>query len=387
MHHRLLPSTCVALGLAVALVACSDDGGGASPADAELSVVEVIELPAPAFSTLQISPEGDAWAQLAGDELCVAPVGAEPSCEPLGDLDPQSFSFRADPLRLLATDDVFVRFREPDVVEVDVASGATVRLTDDGVDELVDGAVIDVQPFEGPGGRVHLFRSTTRLGDEYRFVVARLDDDGAVEEVDGLRLVPDRVPLGPPRPIGDDRFVMSAADLSDGEELVVVLDLGLGTIEPVDTGGIRDPKVVDTEPGRVLLMDLQSFRRLDETNPFFVLDIGTGRLEQLSSTPDDERTMLAAGFVPGGDAVAVAMAPLFDRDSGLGALVVHPLDDTGALGEPVTIAEGDDFLGVDDDGDVVTPIGTGWGTELVWTTNDRLLLATSEQQLLVFDTS
>jgi hypothetical protein len=387
--------TTVLIGLTVmGLAACADSEsestGTVAPSEATATPVEstapdqAIDLEFPAASSdlvpgapvvrpfdglpltdIAVSPDGDRIAVARDDgEVCVVststdvPTSAD-RCSPFpSGIAPGSVTWSPDGTSLVFHHDLFRFGQEPDLVELDLASGELTVLTDDGVPLDGDGGALDVAPAFTPDGTLYFFR----LGDPSEGVQAvlhRYVGDGEVTPI-GPALV--GVPGRAGRSVSDDSIVIMLSGLEGNSELVSV-DVNGGTNRSILIEG-QGQVVADAAPDRALLV---APSRLDPNSfelgvaDFVSGDIAPIDIPQLAAS---SMRVVGAGLSPDGTRVALILADQDDPDGHL--LLVADIAADGSIGPLTALATGPEFA--PNDGDLtIKPAGLGRLGEIAWT--------------------
>lgn len=346
----------------------------------ELGPASASPLPHPPLGApVVLSDDGSDWAQVGFDQLCFGPVARpddeQPTCLEASLLDTTSLSWSPDGDRLVVAENPEMRGPGAGVFVIDVPSGTIERLSGQEPGTPPENTTEDWQPFVGPDGDVLAFRDVGEIGAP-QLTLHRIGDDGDTTPIDGISLDPDLWPVQPARDIGDGRYLVGVQGPRNDNSLRLI-DPTAGTIETIDVGEIRAPQVADTIDGFALVEDRNSFRFLDDQNPFWLISIEGGSRQRLEVPAGDDRTMLVAGFGPDGSFVAAITNGVLDVASPPVLLGATLLD--GQLGELVAIADADQ-LGTD------SILGIGLGVELGWRADGRLHLI-SDEQLITYAAS
>jgi hypothetical protein len=318
------------------------------------------------LTDVAVSPDADRIAVARGNsEVCVVstspdvPTSAD-RCSPFpSGIAPGSATWSPDGTTLVFHHDIYRLGQEPDLVELDVASGELTVLTDDG-EPIVggEGGDIDVAPTFTPDGTLYFFR----LGDPSDGVEAtpyRYVGDGEVAPI-GPALV--GVPPRAGRSVSDDSIVVMLSVLEGNSELVSV-DTSSGTNRSIAIEG-QDQAVADVAPDRALLV--APSRVAPGSFELGVADFTSGIVAPVDvpQLTDSSMRAVGAGLSPDGTRVALILADQDDPNGHL--LLVADIAADGSVGPLTVLATGPEFA--PNDGDrTIKPAGLGRLGEIAWT--------------------
>jgi|GEM_PF-3832701 len=385
MEPRAIARRFAALLTLLAIVGsgCSVTPDNESRPIADISTVtlgEPLALPTRAEQVLLPVRTSDAqWVEVDPDreDLCVAAivgVVAERSCSRGVDfaVHPDSVIWATGAESLFFTSDIFSGRDEPDIWEFSIGERRLTNLTDDNTDELfVERASIDVLPFTSEAGELHFF--TFSRGQS---VLSTVDADGRVRVLRDIDLVGSPGPVI--HPVGSDRFVYVESDRDLGASLVV-LDLGQRTREQIIVRSVDDPFIAAAGQGVAVIGDVQSIITGTGTGGFQLVHLDTGSGHELDLGAASGPPTFA--FAPDGSSL---LALTRHRDTGEHQLLGFQRDESGTVSGPFGIAPGG-FLGRDSDDRPRTPRFTLTPIRIAWTDDNRLLVPTQDDMVLVFD--
>ena len=367
----MMLATAVLIVLAVAgLTACSDSGSESSgvatssePAASPVGAPIVRQFDGLPLTDIAVSPGADRIAVARDSEVCIVstspdvPTSAD-RCYPFPTgIAPGSTTWSPDGTSVVFHHDTFRFGQEPDLVELDLASGDETVLTDDGVPIDGDGGDTDVAPTFTPDGNLYFFRLDTT--DGIQAVLHGYAADGAVTPI-GDALV--GVPTTAGRSASDDAIVIKLSGLDGNSELFAV-DVNGGTNRSIMIEG-QSQMVADVASDRALLVapgrvDPGSFEL--EVADFTAGDIAPIDIPQLA---DESMRAVGGGLSPDGTRIALILADQDDPDGHL--LLVADIAADGSVGALTVVATGSEFA--PNDGDTtVKPAGLGRLGEIVWT--------------------
>ena len=393
MERRSWMAT-VLVGLAVvALAACSGSDSGSSGAgpSSEPTATPVesavpdqgVDLEFPAASPdlvlgapvlrpfdglpltdIAVSPDADRIAVSRASEVCVVstlpavPTDAD-RCSPFpSGVAPGSITWAPDGTTLVFHHNLFGFGQEPDLVELDLATGELTVLTDDGVPIDGDGGALDVAPTFTPDGTLYFFRLPDP-SDGVQAVLHRYDVDGVVTPV-GPALA--GVPPTAGRSVSDDSIVIMLSGIDGNSELVSV-DVDGGTSRSIVIEG-PSPAVADVAGDRALLV--APSRVASGGFELGVADLPSGNIAPIDIPQLAESSMrvVGAGLSPEGTRIALILADQDDPNGHL--LLVADITADGSVGPLTALAAGAEFA--PNDGDLTSkPAGLGRLAEIVWT--------------------
>jgi hypothetical protein len=318
------------------------------------------------LTDVAVSPDADRIA-VARDNSEVCVVSTSPDvptsvdrCSPFpSGIAPGSVTWSPDGTTLVFHHDIYRLGQEPDLVELDVASGELTVLTDDGVPIVGgEGGDIDVAPTFTPDGTLYFFR----LGDPSDGVEAmpyRYVGDGEVAPI-GPALV--GVPPRAGRSVSDDSIVIMLSVLEGNSELVSV-ETSSGTNRSIAIEG-QDQAVADVAPDRGLLV--APSRVAPGSFELGVADFASGIVAPVDvpQLTDSSMRAVGAGLSPDGTRVALILADQDDPNGHL--LLVADIAADGSVGPLTVLATGPEFA--PNDGDrTIKPAGLGRLGEIAWT--------------------
>ncbi len=385
--RRFIPLSVV---LAIASPACSGDGDANwEPDSIEFGDRQEFDVEDGLFR-VAVNPEGDRYAVRRDDTVCIVGLGADESESDVTEVcsDPargpsiEAGSWSNDGDGFAWTDDFTRLLFEPDVSVLAPGTGDFDVLTDDGVDDVSgdDGTpFIDQAPFFGPDDVVHFFR-TTDLDD--RPELARIDDEGEVEQVDGVRLPRNSFVLAAPRRVDDDRWALVYRSFERDESAIAVIDVAEGSIDTIE---LDEPAyLLDVSEDSAIVVSADALARADTAGAFSIVPLAGGRARTLDADLDDGEVPRAAGFSPDGSFVVLAVdARNAEPDDT--RLVSVPLDEEGRAGDPSVLLAVEEFS--DDAPDDVNLFGVDAFGSIIWTEDGRLVFGTSNERLVVIETT
>lgn len=369
--------TPVLVGLAlVGSAACSgsdsESSGAATPSEPTASLE--LSLGAPVvrqfeglpLTDVAVSPDADRVAVTRDGEVCVistspeVPTSAD-RCYPFpSGIAPGSVTWSPDGTTLVFHHDLLRFGQEPDLVELDLASGELTELTDDGVPIVGgDGGATDVAPTFTPDGTLHFFRLDPRDGVQavpYRYV-----GDGVVTAT-GPALA--GIPAVAGRSVSDDSIVILLSGLESSE--LVSVDVNGGTNRSISIEG-QGQVVADVAPDRALLV---APSRVAPGS----FELGVADFTSSSIVPIDipelaasSMRLVGAGLSPDGTRIATIVADQDDPNGHL--LLVADIAADGSIGPFTVLATGPEFAPSDGDR-TIKPAGLGRLGEIAWTDSD-----------------
>ena len=393
--ERTWSATTVLVGLALmGLAACADSDSGSSdtaaPSEPTASPVESavpdkgvdLDFPdaAPDLSLGQplvrrfdglpltdiaVSPEADRIAVSRDSEVCiVSTLPAVPTdadrCYPFPSGVAQgSITWAPDGTAIVFHHNLLQLGQEPDLVELDLATGELTVLTDDGVPIVGgEGGDLDVAPTFTPDGTLYFFRLSDP-SDGVQAVLYRYDGNDAVTPI-GPALV--GVPPRAARSVSDDSIVIMLSALVGSSDLVSV-DVDGGTSRSIVIEG-PSPAVADVAGDRALLV--APSRVASGGFELWVADVPSGNvvpidIPQLAAS---SMRVTGGGLSPDGAQVALILADQEDPDGHL--LLVADIAADGSVGPLAVLATGPEFA--PNAGDrTIKPAGLGWLGEIAWT--------------------
>jgi hypothetical protein len=383
------------VGLAgVALAACSGSDSGSSsaapPSQPTATPVESavpaqgVELDFPAaapdlllgapivrqfdglpLADIAVSPGADLIAaESQNSEVCVISTSPEvptstDRCYPFpSGIAAGSVTWSPDETTVVFHHDLLRLGQEPDLVELDLATGELTVLTDDGVPIDGDGGALDIAPTFTPDGTLYFFRLPDPR-DGVQAVLHRYDGDGVVTPL-GPALA--GVPPTAGRSVSDDSIVIMLSGIDGDSELVSVGVNGATDRSIVIEG--PSPAVADVAQDRALLVApspvvLGSFA-------LEVADFASGNIAPIDipQLADSAMRVVGAGLSPDGTRIALILA---DQDDPKGhLLLVADIGPDGSVGPLTALATGAEFA--PNNGDLtIKPAGLGRLAEIVWT--------------------
>jgi Tol biopolymer transport system component len=165
-----------------------------------LEVIAVEEFPllaGPIRTSAYLAPNGERFAHLNGDEICIYTIqGVQQRCV---SLDQEERSHRPDPERItwspnsrylaMESQDFLRTFYDSDLLILDADTGTLTNITDDGADcsnffrpDEACASVFDLLPTWMPEGNSLLFNRLSRVDGTWVNTIHRIDVDGSGEE-------------------------------------------------------------------------------------------------------------------------------------------------------------------------------------------------------------
>ena len=393
--ERTWCATTVLIGLALmGLAACADSDSGSSdtaaPSEPTATPIESaasdkgVDLDLPAASPdlllgapivrpfdglpltdIAVSPDADRIAVSRESEVCVVSTSQEvptsaDRCYPFpSGIAPGSVRWSPDGTTLVFHHDIFRFGQEPDLVELDLASGELTVLTDDGVPIVGgEGGDIDVAPTFTPDGTLYFFRLDDP-SDGVQAVLYRYDGNDVVTPI-GPALV--GVPPRAGRSVSDDSIVIMLSGLEGNSELVSV-DVDGGTNRSIVIEG-PSPAVADVAGDRALLV--APSRVAPSSFELGVADFTSGIIAPIDipQLAASSMRVVGAGLSPDGTRIALILADQDDPDGHL--LLVADIAANGSVGPLTVLASGPEFA--PNVGDrTIKPAGLGRLGEIAWT--------------------
>ncbi len=315
------------------------------------------------LTDIAVSPEADRIAVARDSEVCIVSTSPEvptsaDRCYPFpSGIAPGSTTWSPDGTTLVFHHDTFRFGQEPDLVELDLASGEETVLTDDGVPIDGEGGDTDVAPTFTPDGNLHFFRIDTT--DGVQAVLHRYSTDGVVTPT-GKALL--GVPPTAGRSTSDDSIVIRLSRL-DGNSEVISVDVNGGTNRSIMIEG-QSQMVADVAPDRALLV--APGRMAPGSFELGIADFTSGDIAPIDIPQLADTSMRAVGAGLSPDATRIALI-LADQDDPNGhLLLVADIAANGSVGLLTVLATGPEFA--PNDGDTtIKPAGLGRLGEIVWT--------------------
>ena len=316
------------------------------------------------LTDIAVSPDADRIAVSRASEVCVVatspavPTDAD-RCYPFpSGVAPGSITWASDGTAIVFHHNLFGFGQEPDLVELDLATGELTVLTDDGVPIDGDGGALDVAPTFTPDGTLYFFRLPDP-SDGVQAVLHRYDGDGVVTPL-GPALA--GVPPTAGRSVSDDSIVIMLSGLDGNSELVSV-DVDGGTSRSIVIEG-PSPAVADVAGDRALLV--APSRVASGGFELWVADFPSGNVAPIDIPQLAASSMwvTGGGLSPDGAQVALILADQDDPDGHL--LLVADITADGSVGPLTVLATGPEFA--PNNGDLtIKPAGLGRLGEIVWT--------------------
>ncbi len=316
------------------------------------------------LTDIAVSPDADRIAVSRAGEVCVVSTSPEvptdaDRCSPFpSGIAPGSITWAPDGTALVFHHNLFGFGQEPDLVELELATGELTVLTDDGVPIDGDGGALDVAPTFAPDGTLYFFRLPDP-SDGVQAVLHRYDGDGVVTPL-GPALA--GVPPTAGRSVSDESIVIMFSGAEGNSELVSI-DVDGGTSRSIVIEG-PTPAVADVAGDRALLV--APSRVASGGFELSVADVPSGNvvpidIPQLAAS---SMRVTGGGLSPDGAQVALILADQDDPDGHL--LVVADIAADGSVGPLTVLATGPEFA--PNDGDLtIKPAGLGRLGEIVWT--------------------
>ena len=392
--ERTWPATTVLIGLALmGLAACADSDSGSSdtaaPSEPTATAVESavsdkgVDLDFPAASPdlslgapivrpfdglpltdIAVSPDADRIAVSRDSEVCVVSTSPEvptstDRCYPFpSGIAPGSVTWSPDETTIVFHHNLLGFGQEPDLVELDLASGELTVLTDDGVPIVGgEGGDIDIAPTFTPDGTLYFFRLDDP-SDGVQAVLYRYDGNDVVTPI-GPALV--GVPPRAGRSVSDDSIVIMLSGLGNSE--LVSVDVDGGTSRSIVIEG-PSPAVADVAGDRALLVAPSGVA--PSSFDLGVADFTSGIIAPIDIPQLGASSMrvTGGGLSPDGTQVALILADQDDPDGHL--LLVADIAADGSVGPLTVLATGPEFA--PNDGDLtIKPAGLGRLGEIAWT--------------------
>jgi hypothetical protein len=316
------------------------------------------------LADITVSPGADLIAaESRNSEVCVISTSPDvptsmDRCYPFpSGIARDSVAWSSDETTVVFHHDLLRLAQEPDLVELDLASGELTVLTDDGVPIDADDGDTDVAPTFAPDGTLYFFRLDPR--DGVQSLLHRYDGNGVVTSI-GSALA--GIPAAAGRSASDDSIVIVLSGIDGNSELVSV-DINSGTNRSIALEG-QSQVIVDVAPDRALLVApspavLGSFE-------LEVADFASGNIAPIDVPQLAESSMrvVGAGLSPEGTRIALILADQDDPNGHL--LLVADIAADGSVGPLTALASGPEFA--PNDGELtIKPAGLGRFGEIVWT--------------------
>jgi Tol biopolymer transport system component len=319
---------------------------------------------------LMLSPDGRALAaRTENSSLCVfdAATLEQRSCSANSGIDPASLAWSPDGSRVAWTENWSRNFQESDIWVMDVATGASTNLTDDGLDGSLMGdqakqATVDTVPAWTADGSALLFARTDRDRSAtglYRIAAAGGTPERVATLATGVFALWHRPTV---LPGGDLLYSVGLADLDDPQNGVWRMKADgseprqLAAAHPDDRG---IPVVVGAGGDRALLLYPAVLGRFVKSqSAYAILDLNSGAETALKQPLPTDENPLGPFFAP----TAATLSP-----DGSKVLYVYrsTAEDRAVLAVSEAGADDEHILKVFEDGGIIgdAPIGLGlnWG--------------------------
>ncbi len=270
-------------------------------------------LAGPAGTAAYLAPDGEHFAYLTRDSLCIYLGDQQQTCNDelgrLGGVDEESVRWSPDSRYLTLATNFYISFHEPDIWVIDASSGALTDITDDGVTHLdfgTDWHNLDLFPCWTEDGQIIFLRMSRVSTGVVLPEIHRIAPDGSGDTVLGTLPVNDLFAVFA-MDVKQDKLAYSYAanDLSNPNNGVWISNL-----DGSDARQIKRPaegtvfSSVELSPdGCCVLVTVESYGINTDTSPQSsraqVIDVQSGKQRLI----DPDRFVAFAGWSPEGSAL------------------------------------------------------------------------------------